>query len=78
MHNDAVNSVCFKPNSGVFATGSQDKIIRLWNVQNSNIVSWVDSTKIITAVEFSTDGERLVRMIFNNLSRYEEPTKESV
>lgn len=61
VHQDIVSSVCFKPNSGIFATGSQDKIIRLWNLQNSKIVSWIDSTKIITAVEFSTDGERLVK-----------------
>ena len=62
-HQDVVSSVSFKPNSGIFASGSNDKRVRLWNIQNGKVFNWIDSGSIITAVEFSTDSERLVSFL---------------
>ena len=76
VHQDVVSSVSFKPNSGIFASGSHDKIIRLWNIQHPKVINWIETGNIITAAQFSTDGERLVSEIMI-LFRHEERLMEN-
>jgi len=59
-HQDIVTSVSFKPGTNVFATGSFDKIIRLWSIQHQRVIDWYDTFNVVTAIQFSTDGERLL------------------
>ena len=56
-----VTSVSFKPGSDdIFATGSFDKIARVWSLKHKNVIDWVDIGSIISSLSFSLDGERLV------------------
>ena len=53
-----VTSVSFKPESDdTFATGSFDKIARVWSIKHKNVIDWVDTGSIISSLAFSLDGE---------------------
>ena len=59
-HPDLVTSLWFKPEANIFVTGSFDKIVRLWSIQHKRVINWIDTNNVVTAIQFSTDGERLV------------------
>ena len=39
-HPDIVTSVCFKPESNIFVTGSFDKILRIWSTKHKKVCDW--------------------------------------
>lgn len=59
-HSDLVTCVCFKPGTNIFATGSFDENLRFWSIQHKRVINWVDTHSVVTALQFSTDGEKLV------------------
>ncbi len=67
-HDTYVSSVAFSSNGELIASGSHDKTIRLWNVQNGNEV-WknTDATTRILKVAFSTNGRQLLACDENRL-----------
>jgi WD40 repeat protein len=56
-----VTSISFKPGSDeTFATGSFDKMARVWSLKHTKVVDWAETPSNITALSYSLDGERLV------------------
>ncbi|PTB61114.1 hypothetical protein M431DRAFT_538258 [Trichoderma harzianum CBS 226.95] len=56
-HLDIVNSVAFSPNSSLLASASDDKTIRLWNINTGECIEeFKGHTKPVNAVVFSHDS----------------------
>jgi len=43
-----------------FATGCFDKMIRIWDLNETKVVDWIQTTDIITALSFSPDRNHLL------------------
>lgn len=56
-----VYDVTFSPNGQFLATASQDKSIKIWNVNNGELIRSIPSkTAVIKAIDFDATGSRLV------------------
>lgn len=40
-------------------SGCFDKIVRVWNAKNRKVLDWQQTSHYITALSFTTNGERL-------------------
>ncbi|MEG5140166.1 MULTISPECIES: serine/threonine-protein kinase [unclassified Microcoleus] len=59
-HKNLISSVAFSPNGEVIASGSDDKTIKLWQVQNGQeIVTLAGHANSVHTVVFSPDGKTL-------------------
>jgi WD40 repeat protein len=55
-----VNSVAFSPDGKYLASGSQDKIVKLWSVQSQKEVTTLKGhSDSVESVAFSPDGKYL-------------------
>ena len=43
-----------------FASGCFDKIIRIWDINETKVVDWVQTNDLITALTFSPDKNHLL------------------
>lgn len=43
-----------------FISGSVDRKVRIWRVDENLVVDWVDTRNIITAISYQTDGKVLL------------------
>jgi WD40 repeat protein len=60
-HNDAVNSVAVNPGGTRIAAVSQDKLIKLWDLESGRLLRTITNIGgYANAVSFSPDGRRLV------------------
>ena len=60
-HNDFVTSIAVHPqNEAMFLSGSIDGKVRLWNVPDAKVNSWVDIHDMVTALNFNADGTKAV------------------
>lgn len=60
-HNELVTSVAFHPeDDSLFVTGSFDEKVRLFNLRSRELVSFVDTKSMITAIGFAEQGKTLV------------------
>ena len=61
MRSAIVNSVAFSPNENRLASGSEDGVTKLWNLDTGEAIrTYTDHTDAITAVVFSEDGQTLI------------------
>ncbi len=65
-HEDRISAIALSPDGETLATGSQDKTIKLWNVETGklictfgNYLTWGAHTEGIWSLTFSRDGEIL-------------------
>ncbi len=59
-HEDAVYDVAFSPDGAVLATGSYDKTVRLWNVQDGSVIATLRRHQDqVFRIAFSPDGKSL-------------------
>ncbi|NET13744.1 MAG: WD40 repeat domain-containing protein, partial [Okeania sp. SIO1H6] len=57
-HNDDVLDISFSPDNQFLATACKDKIVRIWNIKDGNLVKIFDShTAPVTQVTFSPNGK---------------------
>ncbi|KAF8030586.1 hypothetical protein BT93_E2885 [Corymbia citriodora subsp. variegata] len=57
-HNDYVTCVSFNPvNENFFISGSIDGKVRIWNVFGGQVVDYIDSREIVSAVCYQSDGK---------------------
>jgi len=60
-HTDGINSVCFSPDGRYVLSGSDDKTIKLWDIQNGNeIITFKGHTSQVRSVCFSPDGKNVL------------------
>jgi WD40 repeat protein len=52
----AVNTLLFSPDSGILATGHYDGMVRLWDVENGDLLLEFDTGAVVQSLAFSPDG----------------------
>ncbi|MDZ8054630.1 MAG: protein kinase domain-containing protein [Aulosira sp. ZfuVER01] len=68
-HSSSVNSVAFSPDGKTLAIGSDDKTIKLWNLETGELIrtlTWRDfDFDFVTSIAISPDGKTLASGSFN-------------
>ena len=59
-HEEAVTSVAFSPDGQIIVSGSDDKTVRLWDLQGNLIGQPFRHESCVTSVTFSPDGQMIV------------------
>ncbi|GBO52900.1 high-affnity carbon uptake protein Hat/HatR [Pseudanabaena sp. lw0831] len=58
-HSTRINSIAFAPNGKMIASGSYDNTIKLWSIEEKELITFKGHTAGITSVAFSPDGKML-------------------
>jgi WD40 repeat protein len=67
---DIVYSIAVSPDGNLLAAGGADRIVRVWNTENKQLVKTLDQhTGWVLCVAFSRDGKLLVTAGADNMSR---------
>ncbi|NEP84668.1 MAG: WD40 repeat domain-containing protein, partial [Okeania sp. SIO3B3] len=69
QHQGKVLAVAFSPDGKSFATASDDKTIRLWDVATQKPIVTLDFKGIVKKVEFSSDGKTIVTLSEDKTAR---------
>jgi len=58
-HKGFIHSFAITPNQQVIASGGEDKVVRLWNLEGKEIISLTGHQNSIESLSFSPDGRQL-------------------
>jgi len=56
----------------MLASGSCDKVIRLWNLSKGSVSHWHQTPEIISSLQFSNNGDKLVVGLVNGVCQVYE------
>jgi tricorn protease-like protein len=59
-HSDRIKSIAFIPNRQIFASGSYDDTIRLWNMSNGEVINVLDWNAYGAILISSLDGQMII------------------
>jgi|GEM_PF-6492089 len=66
-HQEDIWSTVFSPNSKYVVSGSRDKTVKLWNIENKSLVhTFTDHLDSVYSVAISSDGDYLVSASTDN------------
>ena len=68
-HQHWVTSVSFSPNGQYLATGSRDRIVRLWDLKGNQVAEFSGHQDLVTSVSFSSNGEYLATGSYDRTAR---------
>ncbi|MEO1375305.1 MAG: WD40 repeat domain-containing protein, partial [Cyanobacteria bacterium J06635_10] len=66
-HQDDVNSVLFSPNGKILASASDDKTIKLWNIDGSLVKTLEGHQEEVWSLDFNRDGTNLASIDKNGM-----------
>ena len=75
-HTGNVNSITWAPDGQMLATGSDDKTVRVWNVEGKPLVSFVGHTGAIHSVAWAPNGNIIASSADDNTVRLWDIPKE--
>jgi serine/threonine protein kinase len=55
-HSSSIESVSYSPNGRYLASGSSDYTIKIWDVTNGNVHTFIDSLNDVNSIDYSPDG----------------------
>src|SRR5262249_42896523 len=65
-HEDAVEALAFSPDGAMFATGSKDRTVRLWQLEADSVrelLTLPSSTGPVSALAFHPNGDKLAVLV---------------
>ena len=68
-HTGDVNSVAFSPDGHFLASASEDKTVRIWNLDTRQAVATLEHPESVRSVAFASDGQRLATASYDNSVR---------
>lgn len=78
-HGDYITDVACSPNGKIIASASWDDTIKIWDIQNGNIINTLtEHTGNVNSVDFSPDGTKLVSASSDNTIKIWEVNTGSV
>lgn len=71
-HKCSVESIAFSPDGKFLATGSNDNLVRLWNVYTGKLKNtFIGQSREISSVVFSSNGNKLVSTSIGNFNLWD-------
>jgi WD40 repeat protein len=58
-HTGTINSIAISPNGDILASGSDDETVRLWRLEDGNLIATLQHDDAVPSVAFSPDGNTI-------------------